>query len=90
MGIYGIYVFLDHGNEETFTETSHDVGCKTTVADYGSPDDPPSCVDCSPLVGITPIEWKSADRCTRCVGSCTAHLEELVDPSDLMQGVGRD
>ncbi|KAF9788386.1 hypothetical protein BJ322DRAFT_1002310 [Thelephora terrestris] len=22
-----------------------------------------------------------------CVGSCTAHLEELVDPSDLMQGV---
>jgi hypothetical protein len=62
MGIHGIYVLLDHGDEETFTETGHDVGCKTTVADYGSTDDPPSCVDCSPLVGITPIDWNSADN----------------------------
>lgn len=31
-----------------------------------------------------------ADRCVRCVGSCTAHLEELTDPTDLVQGVGME
>jgi hypothetical protein len=30
------------------------------------------------------------DRSARCVGSCTAHLEELTDPTDLIQGVGTE
>lgn len=36
------------------------------------------------------VSEDSADRCVRCVGSCTAHLEELTDPSDLVQGVGTE
>lgn len=88
MRIYGIYAVSDYGDEETFTETGHDVGCETSVADYGSTGSP-GCVDCSPLVGIISTGKDSTDRCVRCVGSCTAHLEELADPSDLVQGVGR-
>lgn len=84
----GVYAVPDYGDEETFTEAGHDVGCETSVADYGSTDSP-GCVDRSPLVGFRSAEKVSTDRCVRCVGSCTAHLEELADPSDLVQGVGR-
>ena len=32
----------------------------------------------------------STDPYVRCVGSCTAHFEELTDPTDLVQGVGTE
>jgi hypothetical protein len=65
------------------------VGGQAPVTDHGSTHSPGS-VDRSPLVGVLFAEEASTDRSIRCVGSCTAHLEELVDPSDLVQGVGAE
>ena len=80
-------MFVDHGDEETLAETGYHMGYQTPVAEYGSTD-PPSRMDCSALVSIMPLTKACTERYVRCVGSCTAHLEELTDPTDLMQGVG--
>ena len=65
------------------------MGYQTPVAEYGSTG-PPSCVDCPALVSPTSSPMALTDRQARCVGSCTAHLEELTDPADLIQGVGTE
>lgn len=65
------------------------MGRKTRVAKYG-PTGPPSRMDCSSLVSITSLTKVPTDRHVRCVGSCTAHLEELTDPTDMVQGVGAE
>ena len=62
---------------------------QTPVAGYGSTN-PPSRVDCPAVVSIMSFPEASTDRYVRCVGSCTAHLEELTDPTDLVQGVGTE
>lgn len=89
MLIPGIYVFVDRGDEETLAETGNHVGCQTPAEGYGSTD--PSCrVDRPSLVSIISLTKASTDRNIRCVGSCTAHLEELTDATDLVQGVGME
>lgn len=47
-------------------------------------------MDSSSLVSVVATEEASAHWSLRCVGSCTAHLEEITDPSDLVQGVGTE
>ena len=85
----GIYVFVDRGDEETLAETGNHVGCQTPAEGYGSTD--PSCrVDRPSLVSILFTMKAPTDRYGRCVGSCTAHLEELTDSTDLVQGVGTE
>lgn len=86
--IYGIHVSVDCGDEETLAEIGH-VGCQTPVEEYGSAH-PSSRVDRSSLVSTMtmPLTKAPTDWYIRCVGSCTAHLEELTDPADLVQGVG--
>lgn len=80
---------IDYRDEETLAETGHNMGYKTSFANHGSKNSP-CCMDRPSLVRIMVVEEASADRYTRCVGSCTAHLEELTDPSDLVQGVGTE
>lgn len=82
-------MFADFGDEETLVETGHRMGCQTPVAGYGSTN-PPSRVDCSAVVGVMSFPKVSTDPYVRCVGSCTAHLEELTDPTDFVQGVGTE
>ena len=47
-------------------------------------------MDCPALVSPTSSPIALTDWYARCVGSCTAHLEELTDPTDLIQGVGTE
>ena len=80
---------IDCGDEETLAEAGHNMGYQTPVTNDGSKDSP--CrVDCSSMVRIVVVEETPADQYVRCVGSCTAHLEELTEPSDLVQGVGTE
>ena len=87
--IHDIHTPADYGDEETLAETGHHVGCQTPAEKYGSINSP-SRVDRSSLVSIISLTKASTDRNIRCVGSCTAHLEELTDATDLVQGVGME
>jgi hypothetical protein len=82
-------VFVDFGDEEALAKTSHRMGCQTSITDYGSTN-PPGRMDCSALVSVMSLLKATTHPCVRCVGSCTAHLEELTDPTDLVQGVGTE
>jgi len=82
-------VFVDFGDEEALNKTGRWMGYQTPVTGNGSTN-PSSCMDCSAVASMLSLPKASTDPCVRCVGSCTAHLEELTDPTDLVQGVGAE